>query len=256
VATSTRIEPAALPALSDPHPTDWARNVGNRRFPRRTQWDYLFLELELRELQSVLPTLGRPGDLILDVFCGARPYADIVTPDARVIGLDVVDTWGVADVVSDEFLPFADGSFDAGMCTDAFGYAPDPQEAVDELRRVLRPGAQMVITYDTLYEYDIHRYTGAGLAALFDGWDDVVVRMEGGRGINWGRLTNEIIDSWIQRLAAKVPVLRPLVSLASLIYFPINLLGGAIEAVERRYRGKTRSPLPSILMLTARRPRD
>jgi ubiquinone/menaquinone biosynthesis C-methylase UbiE len=37
-------------------------------------------------------------------------------------------------------LPFAEGSFDLAWCVQRFYSLPDAQAALDEMRRVLRPG--------------------------------------------------------------------------------------------------------------------
>jgi SAM-dependent methyltransferase len=43
-----------------------------------------------------------------------------------------------------EDLAFADGSFDAALCALGLMYAPDPEKAVAEMHRVLRPGGRAV----------------------------------------------------------------------------------------------------------------
>lgn len=43
-------------------------------------------------------------------------------------------------------LPFADGSFDVVTCLEALEFMPDPEAALAELARVLRPGGLLVIT--------------------------------------------------------------------------------------------------------------
>lgn len=42
-------------------------------------------------------------------------------------------------------LPFADGSFDTVVCTYSLCNIPDPQLAVNEMKRVLKPGGKLVI---------------------------------------------------------------------------------------------------------------
>ena len=101
--------------------------------------------------------------------------------------------YGVADVVSDEFLPFADASFDLVMCVQSFHYMRDPAAAVAEMARVLRPGGSALVSSVLGYEYDRRhfeaRYTEHQLRGLFDGWDDVRVREDGGRTVSWTVLT-------------------------------------------------------------------
>ena len=44
-----------------------------------------------------------------------------------------------------EYLPFADGAFDAGLATLVFCSVKDPARALSELRRVVRPGGRVVL---------------------------------------------------------------------------------------------------------------
>ena len=81
-------------------------------------------------------------------------------------------------MTSDEFLPFADASFDLVTCYEAFHYVEDPRQGVDEIRRVLRPGGATIVSVPFVWEYDRtileHRY-GPELGALFEDWEDVNV---------------------------------------------------------------------------------
>ena len=114
------------------------------------------------------------------------------------------DDYGVADVVTDEFLPFEDGSFDLVVSTEAFYYVPDPEHGVRELRRVLRPGGVVVLTLPGVWEYDRaileHRYTGPELEQLFRGWDDVEIIENGGRAVAWALLGGVLLRSIHRRV--------------------------------------------------------
>lgn len=254
------IDPRTLPVRSNQKPTNWGADVGNRRFPRRSQWDYHLLRILLADLERVLPTLVPPEGLVLDVYCGAKPYVDLLPPGSRSIGLDVKDTFGMADVVSDEFLPFTDASFDGVMSTQAFYYTPDPEHAVSELRRVLRPGGRLVVTVNFVYPYARdtieHRWTEANLRRLFDGWDDVEVKEQGGRGVTWAVVTGLILSSGVERAAKSAPLLAaPLRAAAKLAYRVCNAIAAAVDGADARRR-VSGERLPANLMLTARRPAD
>jgi SAM-dependent methyltransferase len=49
----------------------------------------------------------------------------------------------VSDIVS---IPAADSSFDAILCSEVFEHIPDPLAALDEFRRLLRPGGTLILT--------------------------------------------------------------------------------------------------------------
>jgi SAM-dependent methyltransferase len=226
-----------------------------RRRPRPTQHDYLHLRRLLDDLEDVLPTLT--GTEALDVYCGARPYEHLLPPGIRVTGLDIADDYGVADVVSERFLPFEDARFDAILCTQAFYYVTDPVPAVAELRRVLRPGGRLVLTTPHVQEYDRAvvetRFTGPGLAALFAGWEDVEVRENGGRSVVLTSIAGRMLLD-LQRAIARREALAPLARVAfPPVFALLSLAGLALERLDRRI-AKAGYALPANLLITARAP--
>jgi SAM-dependent methyltransferase len=175
-----------------------------RLAPRPTQFDYLHLQTLLEGLRRELSDLPAPTRDVLDVYCGTRPYEALLPSGVAYVGMDVTDYAGVADVVTAEFLPFPDQSFDLVLCTEGFDFVPDPVAGLAEMRRVLRPGGKLLMTVSLVWEYrrDIlqHRFSGPELAALFgEGWDDVEVRENGGMAVAWvflkGRLLQRIARS-------------------------------------------------------------
>ena len=100
-------------------------------------------------------------------------------------------------MVSDQFLPFADEAFDLILFTEGFHYLTPTRYGAGELRRVLRPGGTLVLTLPLVWEYDRRiverRYTGPGLAELFEGWDDVWVGEIGGYTVAWATLSGRIL---------------------------------------------------------------
>ena len=91
--------------------------------------------------------LDGPVRDVLDLYCGSRPYDDLFPAGADCVGLDVAgNPYGVADVVTDDFIPFPDASFDLVTCIEAFHYVEDPRHGVHEIRRVLRPGGTAIVT--------------------------------------------------------------------------------------------------------------
>ncbi len=101
-----------------------------------------------------------PGERVLDVGTGtgvvaltaarvgARVTALDLTPEllaqardnAQIAGLDAI-TWSEGDA---ESLPYPDASFDVVLSQFGHMFAPRPEVAVAEMRRVLRPGGRVV----------------------------------------------------------------------------------------------------------------
>jgi arsenite methyltransferase len=106
----------------------------------------------------------RPGERLLDVGSGGGTSALLATREfgCRAAGLDygaeaingarrAADAAGLGDrvdFVAGEAgaLPFADGEFDAVLCECSLSTFPDKEAAVDEMRRVLRPGGRTAIS--------------------------------------------------------------------------------------------------------------
>ena len=230
----------------------------SRRHPRPTQFDYLHLRYVVEHLTgAILRVQPAPRD-VLDVYCGSRPYDDLLPSGSRCVGLDVDDAYRVADVVSEQFLPFADDSFDLVMCLQAFHYVPDPLRGVQEFRRVVRPGGTVVVMLTLVWEYDRtileHRYTGPELAALFDGWEQVDVVENGGRAVCWTTITGCMLHAVERRLFEwPAPIRIPFRALFRTVYVALNALGVALDRVERRMPNDPYT-LPMNLLVMARRP--
>jgi hypothetical protein len=117
-----------------------------RRYPRRTDPYYLILRILVLHLESVLREIRHPVNDVLDLYCGTQPYRDLLPPHTRYVSLDIDERYGVPDVVSDEFLPFPDASFDLILFTEAFHYVTDPAHAA---RLGIRPAHRRAALHGT-----------------------------------------------------------------------------------------------------------
>jgi SAM-dependent methyltransferase len=231
----------------------------SRRHPRPTQFDYLHLRRLLEGLSAALGRVGGAQD-VLDVFCGSRPYDDLLPAGVRCVGFDVSNRYGTADVVSDDFLPFPDASFDVVMCIEAFQFVGEPVAAASEIARVLRPGGEVLLSVPLVWEYSRagleHRYTATSLTALFTGWDEVRVVETGGRAVAWTTLSASLVRAAEATLSNRTLAPGAVVRLAAATcYLLLNCLGTVLDTIERRLPpGST--ALPTGLLLTARVPRN
>jgi ubiquinone/menaquinone biosynthesis C-methylase UbiE len=118
-------------------------------------------------LQATLNQLDlHPGDRVLDLGCGTGTLLEsllTVAPEAKMSGLDsVAEMLNVARQklpVSIDLklgnatnIPFPSHSFDVLVSTSAFHYFRQPEQAVQEMKRVLKPGGHLIIT-DWCYDY-------------------------------------------------------------------------------------------------------
>ncbi len=104
------------------------------------------------------------GDTVLDVACGpgnfSREFARDAGEDGLVVGVDGSRTMlergaeelresGIGNLAllrgDATALPFADGTFDGVCCFAAIHLFADPQVALDEMTRVLRPGGRIAL---------------------------------------------------------------------------------------------------------------
>jgi SAM-dependent methyltransferase len=241
-------------------PAELAEMRRTRRHPQRTQFDYLHLRRLVRDLRAALRNVDGQVRDVLDVYCGSRPYDDLLPAGARSVGLDVEgNPYGLADVVSNEFLPFDDASFDLVTCYEAFQYVEDPVQGVAEIGRVLRPGGTALISVPYVWEYDSRilerRYTGPELTALFAGWDDVELVENGGRIVVWATVTGMILERVRARLL-RVPGVGAVARVGfGAAFVVMNVVAGVLESLEDRHAG---SPLvlPMNLLVTAKRPSE
>jgi ubiquinone/menaquinone biosynthesis C-methylase UbiE len=72
---------------------------------------------------------------------GVDPSSEMLAVAGEKLGSDVELKEGVA-----ESLPFADGSFDMVVSCSSFHYWREPEKALVEITRVLKPGGRVVIT--------------------------------------------------------------------------------------------------------------
>jgi ubiquinone/menaquinone biosynthesis C-methylase UbiE len=112
------------------------------------------------------------GDVVLDLGCGSG-YAGRALREStgaeRVYGLDgspqmarnarsYTEDSNVGFVIGDfGALPFADDSLDHVFSMEAFYYAADPVETLEEIRRVLAPGGTFYCAVN-YYEENVHSH--------------------------------------------------------------------------------------------------
>ncbi|NEB75947.1 class I SAM-dependent methyltransferase, partial [Streptomyces sp. SID14478] len=194
---------------------------------------------------------------VLDVGCGdgtaARTAARLLSGH-RLIGVD----WSqdalrraatrvphvVRGELTDHGLPFRDGAADAVLLSEVIEHLVDPDAALDEIRRVLRPGGHLMLSTPNLAAWYNRALLLAGVQPVFS---EVSLR-----AIH-GRPGSEVVG----HLRLYTPrALRQFVAAAG--FEVVGLTGAPFHGVPRPLRPLDRvacaaPSLSSILLLHARR---
>ncbi len=143
----------------------------------------------LRRRRLVRAALGaKPGERILDIGCGPGFYVDElgeeVGPKGSVVGLDrspqmlAVATGRCEGHDNVEFregeatcLPVDDWSFDAALAVQVLEYVANVDEALSEMRRVLKPGGRLVVWDIDWSTLSWHSKDPARMDRVLRAWD-------------------------------------------------------------------------------------
>jgi SAM-dependent methyltransferase len=118
--------------------------------------------------------------LTLDIGAQTGPYK-AAFPNR--VAIDIVPRDGIAVVTDAQALGLASATFDVVLCTEVLEHIPEPQAAIDEMFRVLKPGGTLLLTTRFLFPihdapHDYFRFTKFGLQHLVRRFDAVVIEEE------------------------------------------------------------------------------
>ncbi len=116
----------------------------------------------------------------LDIGAQNGPYA---AHFPRRVALDIQRGAGVQILGDVQALGIRDASVDVVLCTEVLEHVPDPQQAIDEMYRVLVPGGQLLLTTRFLFPihdapHDYFRFTKYGLRHLLRRFEITEVQEE------------------------------------------------------------------------------
>jgi len=114
--------------------------------------------------------------VLVDIGCGTKPYADALKPYVtRHIGVDhpgTLHTTHAIDVFADAYNTTLDsGIADVVLSTAVLEHLERPQDAMNEIARILAPGGHAILTAPFFWHLheaprDFYRYTKFGLEHL------------------------------------------------------------------------------------------
>lgn len=110
-------------------------------------------------IQARYAALIPPHASVLDLMCGWASHLPAGLQHVTGLGMNAaemadntqLDARIVHDLNQYPILPFADDSFDVIVNTVSFEYLTQPMAVLAELRRVLKPGGRLIVTFSNRY---------------------------------------------------------------------------------------------------------
>ncbi len=176
---------------------------------------------------------------LLDIGCGEKWKSDLVGRYVeRYVGVDQTDTLhdhsAIDRVGSAYALPAEDDEFDCVLCTAVLEHLEEPETALREAWRVLKPGGVAVFTAPMIWHLheeprDFYRYTRYGLQHLFSkaGFELLEIKAISGFWATFGSEFNYYLNSF------RWGVLRPFISLCTALN---NVIFLGLEKLQRNER--------------------
>jgi SAM-dependent methyltransferase len=160
------------------------REARERLHPAITNPNWLILRARKKLFTSWVAGMSGDSLRILDVGGRIQPYRPLFGSRAReYYSLDLVAGPCVSVLGSAESLPVGTSLFDVVICTQMLEYVPYPQKALDEIRRVLRPGGYLLLSVPAVFIRDSDpeywRFLPSSLRLLLRDFSEVQIAAEG-----------------------------------------------------------------------------
>jgi SAM-dependent methyltransferase len=138
--------------------------------------------------------------ILIDIGCGPKPYRQLLAPYiTEHIGVDHEDTIHNKtniDLFGTAYnIPAEESSFDSAICTAVLEHLEEPEQALRECHRVLKPGGVAVYSAPFIWPVhekprDFYRYSRYGLEYLFGkaGFEIIELKALSGFWVTFGQL--------------------------------------------------------------------
>jgi len=137
---------------------------------------------------------------LIDIGCGVKPYEELARPHVSAhVGLDRADPFNKKarpDLVGTAYeIPCGDAEFDVAMSTAALEHLAEPERALRECLRVLKPGGKAIYTVPFIFHvhaapWDYYRFTNYGLEHVFKaaGFEILEIKPLAGFWVTFGQM--------------------------------------------------------------------
>ncbi len=137
---------------------------------------------------------------MVDIGCGTKPYAELLQAYvSEHVGVDHEGTFHSKDNIdllgTAYAIPAVDASFDSALCTAVLEHLEEPELALQECYRVLKPGGVAIYSVPFIWHLheeprDFYRFSKYGLDYLFKkvGFEVVEIKALSGFWVTFGQL--------------------------------------------------------------------
>jgi SAM-dependent methyltransferase len=174
------------------------KKYGEWFYPTSKSYNLLVSRILMTALEAEIKQHAR-GRLV-DIGCGEKPLRQLIAPYVTEhIGIDHAETrhdMSNIDLFGTAYhIPVAANTFDSALCNAVLEHLEEPEQALRETCRVLKPGGVAIYAVPFLWHVheeprDFYRYTRYGLRYLFEkaGFEIVKIESLSGFWVTFGQL--------------------------------------------------------------------
>jgi SAM-dependent methyltransferase len=187
---------------------------------------------------------------LLDLGCGTKPYVEIFSSNCKgYFGMDssgfrrpefFVTRNGLSPDILGNIcrLPFKNGSADTVLCTQVLEHLRQPDQAIAEIKQVLRSGGILIASVPQAYPLhdktnDYYRFTSLGIRYLLEdnGFEVLDIMRHGGFFVERALMSNIYSNYNLFREGEGVGFMRLCLSLLKVVLTPALLLINAVNNI-------------------------
>ena len=123
-----------------------------------------------RRISRLLKDRFNPGDLVLDIGCGDKPYYH-KSIDAKIVCADIKKSKKIHLICDAASLPIKKSKFDGIVCVNSLYYYNDLLKSIKEFSNILKNHGKLIIVTPFIYPLhdipnDKYRFTEYGIREL------------------------------------------------------------------------------------------